>query len=397
MRAGSRACSRGAAQTSQQFFATSAGAVGPAARRAVRRRLRPGRRCSGCCPRLGRRRSRLRHRRGAADAGAARRARHWRRRVGRDARGRARARLQDLTNVELRRGALEALPLDDASLDAATMMLVLHHLPAPALRAGRSRARAQARRPAADRRHDVARARGIPAADGPRLARIFGRTDAPAARPGRLRATSRFARCRRRPKPKGRRCSRRARDEARTRRFGHSERQQPGTNPEPRTNQGASRCPPPVATEHAFDLARKAGRLPYKVADLAPRRVGPQGNAPGRAGDARPDGAARALRGQEAAGRRARHGLAAHDDSDRRCSSRRSPTSAPTCAGSRATSSRRRITRPRPSSSAVPRRAARAEHPRGIPVFAWKGETLDEYWWCTTEALRVAGRLAARR
>ena len=26
--------------------------------------------------------------------------------------------------------------------------------------------------------------------------------------------------------------------------------------------------------------------------------------------------------------------------------------------------------------------------PRGIPVFAWKGETLDEYWWCTNEALR---------
>ena len=27
------------------------------------------------------------------------------------------------------------------------------------------------------------------------------------------------------------------------------------------------------------------------------------------------------------------------------------------------------------------------ENPRGIPVFAWKGETLDEYWWCTSEAL----------
>ena len=27
------------------------------------------------------------------------------------------------------------------------------------------------------------------------------------------------------------------------------------------------------------------------------------------------------------------------------------------------------------------------ESPRGVPVFAWKGETLDEYWWCTTEAL----------
>src|SRR4051794_10169976 len=27
------------------------------------------------------------------------------------------------------------------------------------------------------------------------------------------------------------------------------------------------------------------------------------------------------------------------------------------------------------------------EHPKGTPVFAWKGETLDEYWWCTKEAL----------
>ncbi|HUJ14616.1 MAG TPA: adenosylhomocysteinase [Thermoanaerobaculia bacterium] len=27
------------------------------------------------------------------------------------------------------------------------------------------------------------------------------------------------------------------------------------------------------------------------------------------------------------------------------------------------------------------------EHPRGVPVFAWKGETLEEYWWCTSEAL----------
>src|SRR6478752_2247552 len=26
--------------------------------------------------------------------------------------------------------------------------------------------------------------------------------------------------------------------------------------------------------------------------------------------------------------------------------------------------------------------------PRGIPVFAWKGESLEEYWWCTIEALR---------
>src|SRR3954466_8858432 len=25
--------------------------------------------------------------------------------------------------------------------------------------------------------------------------------------------------------------------------------------------------------------------------------------------------------------------------------------------------------------------------PKGTPVFAWKGETLEEYWWCTNEAL----------
>ncbi|MBX3145300.1 MAG: adenosylhomocysteinase [Gemmatimonadales bacterium] len=27
------------------------------------------------------------------------------------------------------------------------------------------------------------------------------------------------------------------------------------------------------------------------------------------------------------------------------------------------------------------------ENPRGTPVFAWKGETLEEYWWCTERAL----------
>src|SRR4028118_1765283 len=26
------------------------------------------------------------------------------------------------------------------------------------------------------------------------------------------------------------------------------------------------------------------------------------------------------------------------------------------------------------------------DNPRGIPVFAWKGETLPEYWWGTVEA-----------
>ncbi len=35
--------------------------------------------------------------------------------------------------------------------------------------------------------------------------------------------------------------------------------------------------------------------------------------------------------------------------------------------------------------------AAAAIAARGIPVFAWKGETLEEYWWCTDQALRWPG------
>jgi adenosylhomocysteinase len=31
------------------------------------------------------------------------------------------------------------------------------------------------------------------------------------------------------------------------------------------------------------------------------------------------------------------------------------------------------------------------EDPQGVPVFAWKGETLEEYWWCTEQALSWAG------
>ena len=31
--------------------------------------------------------------------------------------------------------------------------------------------------------------------------------------------------------------------------------------------------------------------------------------------------------------------------------------------------------------------AAAAIAKAGVPVFAWKGETLDEYWWCTKEAM----------
>src|ERR1700746_3248773 len=35
--------------------------------------------------------------------------------------------------------------------------------------------------------------------------------------------------------------------------------------------------------------------------------------------------------------------------------------------------------------------AAAAIAAAGIPVFAWKGETLEDYWWCTNMALTHPG------
>ena len=32
-----------------------------------------------------------------------------------------------------------------------------------------------------------------------------------------------------------------------------------------------------------------------------------------------------------------------------------------------------------------------ADRPAGVPVFAWKGETLEEYWWCTEQIFRWPG------
>ena len=31
-----------------------------------------------------------------------------------------------------------------------------------------------------------------------------------------------------------------------------------------------------------------------------------------------------------------------------------------------------------------------ATDPKGVSVYAWKGETLAEYWWCTLQALLCA-------
>jgi adenosylhomocysteinase len=39
------------------------------------------------------------------------------------------------------------------------------------------------------------------------------------------------------------------------------------------------------------------------------------------------------------------------------------------------------------AAAAVVGRSGTPEKPKGVPVYAWKGETLEEYWWCTEQAL----------
>ena len=112
--------------------------------------------------------------------------------------------------------------------------------------------------------------------------------------------------------------------------------------------------------------------------------VRPQGDDPRRARDARSDGDPQGVRAEQAARRCPHLGLVAHDDPDRRPDRDAHRRSAPRCAGPAATSSPPRTTPPRPSASA---RTAPSDDPQGVPVFAWKGETLEEYWWCTEQMM----------
>ena len=89
-----------------------------------------------------------------------------------------------------------------------------------------------------------------------------------------------------------------------------------------------------------------------------------------------------------APGRRPRHRLPAHDGPDGRADRDADRARAPGCAGPAATSSPPRTTR-RPPSPSGP--TGTVEDPQGVPVFAWKGETLEEYWWCTEQALLWPG------
>ena len=129
---------------SQEFFASAAGQWDKLREELFGPRVVPARAARAARSGMDRRRSRLRHRAGRRGARAVRRAASIAVDRSADMLQAARRRLRDLGNVDVRRGELEALPIEDAALDAATLLLVLHHVPDPARGAARSRARAEA-------------------------------------------------------------------------------------------------------------------------------------------------------------------------------------------------------------------------------------------------------------
>ena len=139
-------------------------------------------------------------------------------------------------------------------------------------------------------------------------------------------------------------------------------------------------------TTHPFEAAREAGREPYKVADLSLAESGrkeirlAEHEMPGlvslrdKYGDEKPLSGARVMGSlhmtvQTAVLIETLDALGA-DVRWVSCNifSTQDNAAAAVVVG-------------RPETGGTP------EDPKGIPVFAWKGETLEEYWWCTEQAL----------
>jgi adenosylhomocysteinase len=143
---------------------------------------------------------------------------------------------------------------------------------------------------------------------------------------------------------------------------------------------------PATMTEHAFAQARKAGRTPYKVADL---KLAEWGRKEIRLAEQEMPGLM-ALRRRHA-GRKPLAGARVMGSLHMTIQTAvLIETLADLGADVRWVSCNIFSTQDHAASAVVvgrPETHGTAEEPRGVPVFAWKGETLDEYWWCTKEAL----------
>src|SRR6187431_139175 len=141
-----------------------------------------------------------------------------------------------------------------------------------------------------------------------------------------------------------------------------------------------------TSSEHAYDIAKAAGRVPYKVADLNLAEFGrkelrlAEGEMPGLMAIRKRYEGKKPLAGARVMGSlhmTIQTGVLIE-------------TLAELGADVRWVSCNIFSTQDHAAAAIVvgrPETGGTAQNPQGIPVFAWKGETLEEYWWCTREAL----------
>jgi len=136
-------------------------------------------------------------------------------------------------------------------------------------------------------------------------------------------------------------------------------------------------------TTHPFDAAREVGREPFKVADLGQAEHGrneirlAEHEMPGLMAVREKYGAEKPLQGVRVMG-------SLHMTVQ---TAVLIETQVDLGADVRWVSCNIFSTQDHAAAAVAVGRDGTVENPRGVPVFAWKGETLEEYWWCTGEAL----------
>ena len=134
---------------------------------------------------------------------------------------------------------------------------------------------------------------------------------------------------------------------------------------------------------HAFDAAREAGREPYKIADISLTELGrkeirlAEHEMPGLMSVRKQYAKDRPLAGKKVMG-------SLHMTVQ---TAVLIETLVDLGADVRWVSCNIFSTQDHAAAAAVVGPDGTADNPTGTPVFAWKGETLPEYWWCTNEAL----------
>jgi len=134
---------------------------------------------------------------------------------------------------------------------------------------------------------------------------------------------------------------------------------------------------------HPFDAAEEAGRIPFKVADLAHAEFGrkeirlAEQEMPGLMALRAEFGEAKPLTGARIMG-------SLHMTVQ---TAVLIETLTDLGADVRWVSCNIFSTQDHAAAAVVVGRDGDVDSPRGVPVFAWKGETLEEYWWCTEQAL----------